>query len=46
MFYAGLAAWAWEELVGGIKWVRRVLGAGGLAYEGRLGARGMRPIAG
>ena len=31
-FYAGLAAWAWEELVGGANWVRRALGAGGLIY--------------
>jgi hypothetical protein len=31
-FYAGLAAWAWEELVGGVNWVRRTLGAGGLIY--------------
>ena len=31
-FYAGLAAWAWEELVSGVNWVRRALGAGGLIY--------------
>ena len=31
-FYAGLAAWAWEELAGGVNWVRRALGAGGLVY--------------
>ncbi len=31
-FYAGLAAWAWEELAGGMNWVRRALGAGGLVY--------------
>lgn len=31
-FYAGLAAWAWEELVSGVNWVRRALGAGGLVY--------------
>jgi len=31
-FYAGLAAWAWEELTGGANWVRRVLGVGGLIY--------------
>ena len=31
-FYAGLAAWAWEELSSGVNWVRRVLGAGGLVY--------------
>jgi hypothetical protein len=32
VFYAGLAAWAWEELAGGANWVRRTLGAGGLVY--------------
>jgi hypothetical protein len=38
-FYAGLAAWAWEELAGGANWVRRTLGAGGLVYVVvRLGA--------
>jgi hypothetical protein len=31
-FYAGLAAWAWEELVSGVNWVRRTLGAIGLIY--------------
>jgi hypothetical protein len=31
-FYAGLAAWAWEELAGGVNWVRRALGAGALVY--------------
>jgi hypothetical protein len=31
-FYAGLAAWAWEELVSGVNWVRRALGAAGLIY--------------
>ncbi len=31
-FYAGLAAWAWGELAGGVNWVRRALGAGGLVY--------------
>ena len=30
--YAGLAAWAWEELVSGLNWVRRALGAAGLIY--------------
>ena len=30
--YAGLAAWAWGELVSGVNWVRRALGAGGLIY--------------
>ena len=28
--YAGLAAWAWEELSDGVNWFRRVLGLGGL----------------
>ena len=32
VFYTGLAAWAWEELAGGVNWVRRALGAGGLVY--------------
>ena len=31
-FHAGLAAWAWEERVSGVNWVRRALGAGGLIY--------------
>jgi hypothetical protein len=31
-FYAGLAAWAWGELAGGVNWVRRALGAAGLVY--------------
>jgi hypothetical protein len=31
-FYAGLAVWAWEELAGGVNWVRRTLGACGLVY--------------
>ena len=31
-FYAGLAAWAWEELVSGVNWVRRAVGACGLIY--------------
>jgi hypothetical protein len=31
-FYAGLAAWAWQELISGANWVRRALGAGGLIY--------------
>ena len=31
-FYAGLAAWAWEELAGGVNWLRRLFGAAGLAY--------------
>jgi hypothetical protein len=32
LFYAGLAAWAWEELISGANWVRRALGAAGLIY--------------
>ncbi len=32
VFYTGIAAWAWEELTGGVNWVRRALGAGGLVY--------------
>lgn len=32
VFYSGLAAWAWEELAGGVNWVRRALGAAGLVY--------------
>jgi hypothetical protein len=32
VFYAGLSAWAWEELVGGVNWVRRAIGAAGLVY--------------
>ena len=31
-FYAGLTAWAWEELLSGVNWVRRALGAGALIY--------------
>ena len=31
-FYAGLTAWAWEELAEGVNWVRRALGAAGLVY--------------
>jgi hypothetical protein len=31
-FYAGLAAWAWDELSGGVNRVRRALGAAGLIY--------------
>jgi len=32
VFYVGLAAWAWEELSGGVNWVRRTLGAAGLLF--------------
>jgi hypothetical protein len=31
-FYAGLAAWAWLEVADGANWLRRGLGAAGLAY--------------
>ena len=31
-FYAGLAAWAWEELEDGVNWVRRGIGAAGLVF--------------
>ena len=31
-FYAGLTAWAWQELADGVNWVRRLLGAAGLVY--------------
>ena len=31
-FYAGLAAWAWGELAGGVNWFRRALGAAALIY--------------
>ena len=31
-WYAGLAAWAWEELTGGVNWLRRAFGAVGLVY--------------
>jgi len=32
VFYVGLTAWAWEELAGGVNWLRRSLGAAGLFY--------------
>jgi hypothetical protein len=32
VFYVGLAAWAWEELAGGVNWFRRALGLVGLVY--------------
>ena len=39
VFYAGLAASAWEELAGGVNWVRRAIGAAGLVYVvARVGA--------
>ena len=31
-FYAGLAGWAWMELLSGVNWARRVIGAGGIVY--------------
>ena len=31
-FYAGLTAWAWEELAEGVNWVRRALGAAERVY--------------
>jgi hypothetical protein len=30
--YAGISAWAWEELTDGVNWARRALGAAGLVY--------------
>ena len=39
VFYASLAAWAWEELLSGANWLRRALGAAGLVYVvAKLGA--------
>jgi len=32
LFYVGLGVWAWEELVRGVNWFRRALGAAGLVY--------------
>ncbi len=44
-FYAGLAAWAWEELASGANWVRRALGAGGLIYVvDKLAARRVHSV--
>jgi hypothetical protein len=31
-FYAGLAGWAWMELLSGVNWARRAIGAGGIVY--------------
>ena len=31
-FYAGLTAWAWDELTSGVNAFRRVLGGAGLVY--------------
>lgn len=32
VFYLGLTAWAWMELVDGVNWLRRALGITGLVY--------------
>ena len=32
VFFLGLAIWAYEELVRGVNWFRRLLGAAGLVY--------------
>jgi hypothetical protein len=32
VFTVGLAVWAFQELVGGVNWFRRLLGAGALAW--------------
>jgi hypothetical protein len=32
VFYAGITAWAWDELSQGVNWFRRVVGAAGLVY--------------
>jgi hypothetical protein len=32
VFYAALAAWAWQELTTGLNWARRVLGAAALLF--------------
>jgi hypothetical protein len=32
VFYLGLATWAWQEATGGVNWLRRLLGAGVLAW--------------
>jgi hypothetical protein len=31
-FYAALAAWAWQELEGGVNWARRGIGAAALLF--------------
>jgi hypothetical protein len=37
-FYAGLAAWSWEELASGANWLRRALGVAGIVFVvGKLG---------
>jgi hypothetical protein len=32
VFTVGLGVWAWEEAVGGVNWLRRLLGAGALVW--------------
>ncbi|HWX97134.1 MAG TPA: hypothetical protein VNZ01_09825 [Solirubrobacteraceae bacterium] len=32
VFTVGLAVWAWQELVSGVNWFRRLLGAGALVW--------------
>jgi hypothetical protein len=32
IFSVGLAVWAWQELVSGVNWFRRLLGAGALVW--------------
>jgi hypothetical protein len=32
VFAVGLAVWAWQELVSGVNWFRRLLGAGALVW--------------
>jgi hypothetical protein len=32
VFTLGLAVWAWEEMVGGVNWFRRLLGTGALVW--------------
>jgi hypothetical protein len=32
VFTVGLAVWAFQELVGGVNWFRRLLGTGALAW--------------
>jgi hypothetical protein len=31
-FYVGIAAWGWEEVASGVNWLRRAVGAAGVAY--------------
>ena len=39
--HAGLLTWAWKEVSGGVNWVRRALGAGGLVYLAATIARAL-----